>query len=235
MLKICYCILLGLLANGPLLSEDVAVEINSNSPTLVGTELLVDGDFVGVVGDVFRLPPGNYQASFQGKYRYEFSITLKVSQSSVQLIKNEARRWSHCVDGQVDRHTVKTWPSPEVRKIDAKGFTFWTVTFDEPQYEGYVEKQSVCHESPGLLMLRSLGSITLNLSSVPPGAAIYIQGKEEGATDKKLVVPFREREDAIRVVIRKPGYVSCATKIPLPASGIQEVHCALVAVPSSLW
>jgi hypothetical protein len=211
-------------------AAEVPVEVNSKSGGMTGTAFLLDGEFAGYLGDVVHLPQGKHKVSFQGNYKYWLEMDFDVT-DTVRVVKNEAHRWSSCIDRHVDKHTVKNWPPPEVRKVQAAGMTWWTVVFREPEYAGSIDAQSGCDEDASILTLKTLGSVTLNLSSVPPGAAIFIQGKERGITDKALVVPFLEREAKIRVVLRKKGYVNCAKEIPLPSVGVEKVSCSLVAVP----
>jgi len=222
--------ILFLLAASRLSAAGIPVEVNSKNGGMTSTAFLLDGEFAGYLGDVVRLPQGKHKVSFQGNYKYWFDMDFDVT-DGVRAGKNEAHRLSSCIDRHVDKHTVKSWPPPEVRKVRAAGLTWWTVVFMEPEYAGSSDAQSGCDENSSLLTLKTLGSLTLNLSSVPPKAAIFIQGKESGITDKALVVPFLERETKIRVVLRKKGYVNCAKEIPLPSGGVQKVSCSLVAVP----
>jgi hypothetical protein len=194
---------------------------------------LVKGELVGVVGDTFQLPAGEYVVWFFGSYGYYFSLTLKLSQAGINVLKQSVDRGIDCVEGHLDRHKVQKWPAPEVRKFGAPRLSVWEIVITDPSYVEPPGQDSMCITEPSMMQLRQLGSVTLTITSKPPGASVYIHGKPEGTTDTRLVVPFYQGNDTIRVLMRKPGYVNCVGEIKAVARSEGALNCALVALPKS--
>jgi hypothetical protein len=223
--------LMGVLGTYPIRANDLILETGSASGVLIGTELFVDGELEGLLGDAIALSAGDQRLRFKGKYGYSFEIFLKVSKGSARILKHGADRWEDCIDGVVDRHAVRDWPLPQVSPQGGKGTSFWKLTIPDPVYTLNPGSKTECRISSSFLTMKQLGKVELLLSSVPRKAVVYINNKKQGTTDLSLVVPFLEREKQISILMRKLGYVNCSRKITLPASGKIPVKCSLEALP----
>ncbi len=212
-------------------ADDLIVQLRSQPGAVNGEPLYVDGGLVGLVGDAFRLSSGQHEARFSGKYGYSFRLTLEVSREAASVSAHEARRWGDCVGDRVDHHVVQEWHSPEVRKLQDGGLTRWEVVVPDPSYLQEGGPNSDCVLLKGMVKLRELGSVALAISSIPVGAAVYINGRKSAATNTTLAVPFFENQKTIRVLLRKPGYVTCGAEISTEINH-NSVSCTLVALPT---
>jgi len=210
-------------------SEEIRVETRSRPGALAGTPFLVDDEFRGLLGDSILLSEGKHELAFKGQYNYWFQVYLDVAQNEIKILKNDVHRYSSCIDSRVDLHSVQEWPLPELTRAGQGRAAEWRIVLPDPVYVSKPGPEGGCREESSLGRMKELGSVVLNFSSTPSGASIYVNGKERGKTDSRLVVPFFDSDKKILITIRNKGYVNCTRVIPLPASGEHRVDCPLIA------
>ena len=192
--------------------------------------LYIDGDYGGNIGDSVVLSNGEHRVSYSSEYRYRLSFVLVVESGNVSLRDPSASRFSGCIDGVVDTHEVLPWSGGEIVRRGNDETGIFLVEMAAPEYRSQGEPTIGCSEQP-VRGTRAMNAITLNLSSVPPGAGVYDEdGERQTTTNRRWRFPYFERQRRLRIVLKLEGFANCLRDVDLVNTDDATeptVHCEM--------
>jgi PEGA domain len=204
-------VLLVLLFTVPAAADDNLLQVNIVADSAFGDGFGLSTsdtyiDTVGFSGDTIALTPGPHTVSIDYG---AFSLSIGLSVTAADIAISGWRNWGvKCAHSTAQR--ILDWKVALTK--DAGRFVL-TVPPPETEVTKYVARNDC---SIGSWMV--VKTINVSVTSVPDGADILVNGKRVAATDSSIVLPVADREKAIYVVVRKPGFANCVRQISADAA-----------------
>lgn len=185
----------------------------------------VDQRFGGLLSDFIELADGTHNIEVFGppgpsNFFYALTISVEVvkSKPGIQSVSFQ----SYCANKGI-QSLVKEWPAPLIISDERFSGAFRLVIGNPV----VTERDTPCTPPEPPLMARwaDIGVLKLITTSAPPGAEVWVDGRLTGKTNSTINVPYRDKREKIKVVIRMPGYVNCEWMLTGPFEGETPLHC----------
>jgi len=202
-------------------AEDSTLTVSAADATLAGQTIILDGKFVGVVGDTITLTKPVSQLSVHLPAGFYATIRLQLGDTALQA---GAPSGGECI-----QNTALSIQGAPVPKVSGASGRFALEIPNLPLTRG-----GGCSSQPSTLTCAQIAAQVDVKSNPEVNAAIWVSGKDMHSTTPATIsypycVGMTPRMD---FVLRKPGFINCAVDIRADGRTTPyAVQCQLPVAP----
>ena len=197
--------------------EAATIHFQSNGNMLKQSQLTIDGNFLGIIGDFVDLQDGVYRISLDAPREYRLQFTLLINGNTLKVESTQ-----HTPGDCAERFKIN-WPRPTVADSgqyqDVK-----VIVLSDPEFGRSTGHPDRC--SMGGMAGCLERKIIMKVESEPSGAEIWIgEKKMPFLTNTTLSVPYCEDESSKEIMFRMDRKINCKQTIQLSPDAKVLVAC----------
>jgi len=185
--------------------QAATIQIDGKGSEFKNSEISINSDYAGKVGDFFSLNTGDHRISFWGPREYFYSFVVTVHACGVQIKEHRTEKWKRQI------YEI-SWNKPKV-VLKSKEKQSYEINLTNPVFG---KKMEFVRTPEAVMMGCNQQYAILNVTSNPIGGEIWVDGRNSNVrTNGAVSATFCERSKTVSVVVRKTGRVNGKKKVPV--------------------